>query len=130
MIFFGKPVSTFPDHALLPIGMKFDRGVSAVAKRLVLRLTAPAQRHPIAPLVCKTVGGDQSDPATQPNRSAAVFYRILDQSDRNRLLAFKRRSARLVPSHKAPGRTIVDLPQQHGADREIDNESPAAQIIS
>ncbi len=101
------------------VGMEFDRSVRTVAKRLVLRLTAPAERHPIARLVGNAVGGGRCDPAAQPNRSATVFCGIFDQPDRNRQVALERPWCRFVPGDEAPGRTIIDLLEKRRADFRI-----------
>jgi hypothetical protein len=49
--------------ANLPIGVEFDRCVSAIAKRLVFGLAAAAKGNSIARLVLKAVRRDQAHPA-------------------------------------------------------------------
>ena len=83
--------------------------MSAVAERLVLRRTAPADGHVVALFVLMTVCRGQHHAAAQPDRAAAVFHRILDQSDRERRMLLDCLTGSLVEGKQAAGRAIVDL---------------------
>ncbi len=53
--------------------------MSAIAERLVVRLTAAAKRHPITRLVLKAIRRNHPDPTSQ-----LQFFRIFDKADRDR----------------------------------------------
>ena len=105
-------VNAFPGDASdtqSHVGMKFYLGVRAVAKGLVGRLTAAAHGHPIARFVCKAVSRHQCDFAAQPNWSAAIFFRILYETDGRRQLMLHGSFRRPVPGDETARGTITNL---------------------
>jgi hypothetical protein len=85
----------------------------AVAERLVLRRSAAANGHVVASFILMTIRRGQRHAAAQPDRAAAVFHRILDQSDRERRIRFDGLARNLVEGKQPPGRAFVDLAQEH-----------------
>jgi len=81
----------------------------AVAERLVLRRTAAADGHVVALFVLMTVSQGQHYAAAQPDRAAAVFHRILDQTDRERRMLLDCPAGSLILGKQPSGRAIVDL---------------------
>src|SRR4029077_10752434 len=54
--------------------------MAAIAERLVLRCTTPANGHTIADFVMITVCRSERDAASQPNRPAAIFHWVFNQT--------------------------------------------------
>src|SRR5271157_1311802 len=63
---------------------ELHRWVRAIAKRFVLRRPATAQGDAIAHLIGKAFGRNDGNPAAQPDWPTTLFYRVLDEANRDR----------------------------------------------
>ena len=84
--------------------------MSAIAKRLAIGLITAAERDAIAYLIFKAIRGDHFNSPSQPNWPAALFFWIFNKADRDGQLPLYGLPCRLVQSHQAAGRTILNLP--------------------
>src|SRR6516225_2520501 len=101
------------DTRLFPVA-EADLEVRAVAEGLVGGGAAAAERHAVAHLVGKAVGGDHRYPTTQPQRPAHPLRRVLDHTDRLRQRRLDRRAALALPGDEPSGGAVTDLADQIG----------------
>ena len=60
---------------------EFNRCMAAIAERLVLRCATSTNGHTVADFVVITVCRSERDAPSQPNRPAAIFHWVFNQTD-------------------------------------------------
>ena len=87
--------------------MPFSRHMCPVAKRLVLRLSAPTQGNPVSYLITASVRTFYTNSSFYPNGAADFNHRVFDQSYCRIKWRFKNLACFFIPNNQTAGWTML-----------------------